>query len=134
MNFHSIKFEYTTSAYLKALKASTGITPNLLCRIAFCLSVEDPAPLDPATFQKTDSDRIIERPVLLGIYDPLFTAMMKQRLYEDGFEDPGDEDLLAVHFRAHVHRGIHLLFKRVKNPADLARLVPRSPAAMSEAA
>lgn len=31
------------------LKARTGLTPNLLCRIGFCLSLNDPSVPDPAS-------------------------------------------------------------------------------------
>ena len=129
MKLSQIRFENQTSSYLKALKARLGITPNVLCRIGFCLSVEDPAPLDPAEFD-ADSDRIIDRHVLLGPYDALLVAMMRQRLAEertrDGDLDPTDDELVGEHFRAHVHRGVHLLFKKVKSPAHFSRLFPKA--------
>ena len=126
MKLSQIRFADRASVELKALKARLGITPNVLCRIGFCLSVEDPAPLDPAEFP-SDSDRIIDRHVLLGPYDALFVAMMRQRLFEEN-RDPTDDDLVGEHFRAHVHRGVHLLFKRVKSPAHFARLLPKADA------
>jgi DNA sulfur modification protein DndE len=122
-----IRFSNRASIELKALKARLGITPNVLCRIGFCLSVEDPARLDPEAFE-SDSDRIIDRHVLLGPYDALLVAMMRQRLGpDDERQDPLDDELVGRHFRAHVHRGVHLLFKRVKSPADLAQLLPPPP-------
>ena len=127
MKLSQVRFESQTSSYLKALKARLGITPNVLCRIGFCMSVEDPAPLDPGEFAP-DSDRIIDRHVLLGPYDALLVAMMRQRLAEerphDEDVDPTDDEVVGEHFRAHVHRGVHLLFKKVKSPADLSRLFP----------
>lgn len=122
MKLSQIRFANRASVELKALKARLGITPNVLCRIGFCLSVEDPAPLVLDAFP-ADSDRIIDRHVLLGPYDALLVAMMRQRLAEDQ-QNPTDDEFVGEHFRAHVHRGVHLLFKRVKSPADLARLLP----------
>lgn len=122
MKLSQIKFENRADVELKALKARNGITPNLLCRIGFCLSVEDPTPVDPDAFPG-DSQRVIDRHVLLGPYDSLFVALMKERLHADGL-DPADEDLLGAHFRAHVHRGVHLLFKRAKTLPDLGRVIP----------
>lgn len=122
MKLSQIRFANAASIHLKALKARLGITPNVLCRIGFCLSVEDPAPLDPSEFP-ADSDRIIDRHVLLGPYDALLVAMMRQRLFEEEL-DPNDDELVGEHFRAHVHRGVHLVFKRVKSPAHFARLFP----------
>jgi DNA sulfur modification protein DndE len=130
MKLNLIKFETKASNDLKALKARTGITPNLLCRIGFCLSVEDVSALDPDAFP-ADSDRIIERHVLLGSYDTLFVAMMKERVHQDGL-DPHDNELLGKYFRAHVHRGIHLLIKRVKTFADLARVIAKPQLVASE--
>jgi len=131
MKLSHIKFETKVSNDLKALKGRTGITPNLLCRMSFCLSVEDVSPLDPDAFPG-DSDRIIDRHVLLGGYDTLFVAMMKERMHQDGL-DPHDGELLGKHFRAHVHRGVHLLTKRTRSLADLARVIgkPQTTAAAS---
>lgn len=123
MKLSAVRFSHQASIHLKALKARLGITPNVLCRIGFCLSVEDPAPLVPGEFPN-DGDRIIDRHVLLGPYDALLVAMMRQRLFEED-HDPKDDELVAEHFRAHVHRGVHLLFKKVKSPADFARLFPK---------
>lgn len=124
MKLSQIRFESGADIKLRALKARTGLTPNILCRIAFGLSIEDRSALNPEAFP-ADGDRIIDRHVLLGPWDSLFVALMKERFFQDG-EDPNDEDLLGKHFRAHVHRGIHLLFKRVKNLSDMAHLLPRS--------
>ena len=123
MKLSAIRFANRASVELKALKARLGITPNVLCRIGFCLSVEDPAPLSLSEFVG-DSDRIIDRHVLLGPYDALLVAMMRQRLAEDRTASPHDDEAVGEHFRAHVHRGVHLLFKRVKAPVDFARLLP----------
>ena len=133
MKLSAIRFANSASIHLKALKARLGITPNVLCRIGFCLSVEDPAPLSPDEFPN-DSDRVIDRHVLLGPYDGLLVAMMRQRLADDGAADPHDDEAVGEHFRAHVHRGVHLLFKRVKTPADFARLLPDPKRAPAEAA
>ncbi len=122
MKLSQIRFSARSDIELKALKARLGITPNVLSRLGFCLSVEDPAALNPSVFL-SDSDRIIDRHVLLGPYDALLVAMMRERLAADQI-DPTDDELVGEHFRAHVHRGVHLLFKRVKSPADFAQLVP----------
>lgn len=122
MKLSQIRFSTRADIELKALKARLGITPNVLCRLGFCLSAEDPAALNPSAFP-SDSDRIIDRHVLLGPYDALLVAMMRERIAADQL-NPADDELLADHFRAHVHRGVHLLFKRVKSPADFAQLVP----------
>ena len=122
MKLSQIRFSERASLELKVLKARLGITPNVLCRIGFCLSIEDPSSLSTEAFP-ADSDRIIDRHVLLGPYDAFLVAMMRQRIAEDMF-DATDDELVGEHFRAHVHRGVSLLYKRVKSSASLAQLVP----------
>lgn len=63
-----------------------------------------------------DSDREISRFTLLGEYDALFVALLRQRLARDG--RPGSESLDGP-FRAHVHRGVVLLANRLKDLGDL---------------
>ena len=121
MNFRRMRFTEDISKKLGLLKGRTGITPNILCRIGFCMSVERPSIPDPNEFTER-GDREIDRPVLLGTYDPLFVAMIKERCKRDGLNVEGDE--LYEHFRAHVHRGVALLYKRVKDIPDMKHLMP----------
>lgn len=122
MNFRQMRFGHDASQKLSQLKGRTGITPNLLCRIGFCMSVEEPSIPDVAEFPR-DGERVIDRPVLLGSYDQLFVAMIRERCKMDGLEV--DDDELYEHFRAHVHRGVHLLYKRVKKLSDMIHLMPQ---------
>jgi DNA sulfur modification protein DndE len=105
---------------LRILKARTGLTPNLLCRLGFCLSLNDPTPPDPDLYPE-DSPREINRYTLTGPWDSLFVALLKERCYQDGLGDGDLED----QFRAHVNRGVLLLYKQVRELGDLARLVPQ---------
>jgi DNA sulfur modification protein DndE len=107
---------------LSHLKARTGLTPNILCRIGFCLSLNDPTIPNPADYPP-DSDREIDRHTLIGQWDPLFVALIKERCVQDGLGL--DEEELATQFRAHVNRGVLLLYKRIRTIHDLALLMPR---------
>ena len=122
MNLKRVKFSNEVSAKLSDLKGRTGLTPNILCRIAFCMSAEQPGRPDPDEFD-SDSDREIDRHVLLGNWDPLFVALIKERCKQDGLET-SDPEFLTIQFRAHVHRGVYLLHKRVKKFGDLIHLMP----------
>lgn len=101
------------------LKARTGINPNLLCRIGFCLSLNDPTVPDPEAYPP-DSEREINRFTLLGEWDDYFVALLRERCAQDGLEV---EQVLDAQFRAHVNRGVLMLFGRVKHLGDFARLV-----------
>jgi len=99
------------------LAGRTGLTPNLLCRIGFCLSLEEPKAPNPKEFP--EEEREFNRYTLLGEYDALFVALLRQRLCQDGLTEARVED----HFRAHMNRGIALLQQRVRSVADLAGMV-----------
>lgn len=101
------------------LKSRTGMNPNLLCRIGFCLSLNDPTVPDPEAFPP-DSEREINRYTLLGEWDDYFVALLRERCFHDGLDLDHD---LEAQFRAHVNRGVLILFGRVKHLGDFARLV-----------
>ena len=119
MNYYRLKFGEEASKRLIQLKARTGLTPNLLARIGFCMSLNDPTPPNPEHYLP-DSDREIDRHTLTGAWDALFIALIKERCRRDGF----DEEALSTQFKAHMNRGVLLLDKRVRNLADLALVLP----------
>lgn len=98
------------------LKARTGLTPNIICRLAFCLSIEEPG--EPRSDSSELSQREINRYTLLGEYDLLFTTLLAIR-----HKDVRDPEELARLFVEHLHRGIALLANRLKAPASIAELV-----------
>jgi len=104
---------------LGQLKARTGLTPNLLCRIGFCLSLNDPTAPDPALYPP-DSDRELNRYTLTGEWDMFFVALLRERCAYDGLDL---ETELEEQFRAHINRGVLQLYHRVKHLGDLDRLV-----------
>ena len=120
MRFTKIRLTKDASNRLRFLAGRTGLTPNLLCRMGFCLSLEEPKMPNPDEF--AEEEREFNRYTLLGEYDTLYIALLKQRLYHDGV----NMDELEGHFRAHLNRGIALLQQRVRSVADLANVVPSS--------
>ncbi len=103
---------------LRFLAGKTGVTPNLLCRLSFCLSLAEPSIPNPAEY--VEEDREFNRYTLLGEYDRFFIALLRQRCRADGIESTE----LPSYFRAHINRGVVLLQQRVRNVADLANLIP----------
>lgn len=118
MRFTKIRLTKDASNRLRFLAGRTGLTPNLLCRMGFCLSLEEPKVPNPNEFP--EEDREFNRYTLLGEYDSIYIALLRQRLDEDGL---GTDDLEG-YFRAHLNRGISLLQQRVRSVADIANLVP----------
>lgn len=120
MRFSKIRLTKDASNRLRFLAGRTGLTPNLLCRMGFCLSLEEPKVPNPNEFE--EEEREFNRYTLLGEYDALYIALLRERLHQDGIE----MDDLEGYFRAHLNRGISLLQQRVRSVADLAALVPQS--------
>lgn len=119
MLLNKIKVSEDVDQKLRQLKARTGLTPNLLCRIGFCLSLREPSVPDPSSYDEK-SNREFNRYTLTGAWDSLFVALLTQRCFNDGLKMPDD---LEEQFRAHLNRGVLLLFTRVKHLNDLCRLV-----------
>ncbi|MBN1877909.1 MAG: DNA sulfur modification protein DndE [Anaerolineae bacterium] len=122
MKLNRLRISEEVASKLSMLKGRTGLTPNILCRIGFCLSLNDPTVPLPDDYP-SDTEKEIDRHTLTGQWDRLFVALIKERCYQDGL--PLDNETLAEQFRAHINRGVLLLFKRIRVLGDLAQLMPR---------
>jgi DNA sulfur modification protein DndE len=114
-----LRFSKEADTWLRVMKSRTDITPNLLCRIGFCMSLEEPGVPDPAKYPE-DSDREINRYTLLGEYDAVFVSLLRQRLARDANAGTSLDD----QFRAHMNRGVVILSGRLKELSDLAGTCP----------
>jgi DNA sulfur modification protein DndE len=104
---------------LRNLKARTGLTPNLLCRLGFCLSLAEPGVPDPQLYGDGQA-REFNRYTLTGQWDLFFFSLLRERLVQDGLDLEAD---LEVQFKAHLSRGVLLLYQRLKNLEDLADMM-----------
>ena len=120
MKLNKISVCSEASARLKTLKARTGLTPNILCRFGFCLSLRELDVPDPKAYDTAGSE--FNRYTLTGEWDKLFVALFRQRCAANGIET--EEDLEAQ-FRAHLNRGVLLLYQNCKGLGDMERLLPR---------
>ena len=118
MKLTKLRLTRDASNRLRLLSGRTGLTPNLLCRLGFCLSLGEASIPNPDDYP--EEDREFNRYTLLGEYDELFVALLKQRCHQDGT----DPSRMAESFRAHINRGVALLQGRVKSIADLPGLLP----------
>ena len=105
---------------LRNLKGRTGLTPNLICRIGFCLSLAEPRIPDPARYDENGQE--FNRSTLLGDWDDLYEALLRERLATDQLD-------LRAHFlpqlRAHMNRGAGMACDRIRGLSDVLALVPR---------
>lgn len=119
MSFNKIHVSERATKCFPSLKGKTTLTPNILCRMALCLSISDPAMPD----SKLDDEKGMEfsRYTLLGEWDAFFIALLRERLIHDGLDPEKD---LMPQFKAHLNRGIVMLFSRVKGLEDIYDLIP----------
>ena len=117
-----LRFCQEADNWLRVLKSRTGVTPNILCRIGFALSLDEPGLPNPDAYPE-DSAREINRYTLLGEYDTIYVALLRQRVSDDqnasASDDEGGERDLDAQFRAHMNRGVMLLAARVKSLPEL---------------
>ena len=117
LKLQRVKLSREADNRLRMLKARTGLDNNIICRLGFCLSLEEPG--EPRSDSSGPSPREINRYILLGEYDPLFVALLNARHPEV----VNNAEELTRLFIEHLHRGIALLANRLKGPASLAELV-----------
>jgi len=104
---------------LKVLKGRTGLTPNVLCRLALTLSLNEPGLPNTSTYDEQGQE--FNRYTLTGEWDQLFIALLKERLVQDDLSIVLD---LLPQFKAHMNRGVGLLYGRIKSLIDLRGLLP----------
>lgn len=110
---------FTTDAdvTLRMMKARTGLTPNILCRMALAISLQEPG--KPRLVDSEEkSQREINRYTLLGEYEAAFISLAKIKFDQDGIAPERADD----YFIAHLHRGVSLLANRVKSIGDVGAL------------
>lgn len=122
MKLNRLRLCDEVSQKLSSLKAKTGLTPNILCRIGFSLSINDPT-IPNLEDYPSDGDKEIDWQVLTGMWGALFIAMIRQRCFDDGLGL--SDEVITSQFKAHINRGVNLLYKRVKSINDLAFLFPK---------
>lgn len=116
--FNRIKISKDATGKLRTLKARTGVTPNLLCRIALCYSLnnEKLSTLVPSDEEGQEFNRF----TLTGEFDSFFVALVKERCVQDGL-DPEKE--FVSQFKLHLNHGILVISGRIKDLPDMVNLL-----------
>ncbi len=122
MSIKQIRLSAQAREQLIRLKTRTGITQwNILCRWAFCLSLQQATPPTPIEIP-ADSNVEMEWQVFGGEAHELYMALLKERCVMDGLGT--SEEVLARQFRLHLHRGIGYLAapQKIGSISDLVKL------------
>ncbi|MEX1014536.1 MAG: DndE family protein [Candidatus Paceibacterota bacterium] len=108
-----------TDKKLRVLKSRTGLTPNLLIRYGMAFSLEEDGMPDQSLYGD-DQFREFNRYTLTGPWDLYFTALVKERILEDDLDPERDFEL---QFKAHIARGVHLIYQRLKSLEDIGDMI-----------
>ena len=118
LKFNRINLSTRSTMLLGRLKYKTGLTPNILARFAFCLSIKEQSIPNPDEFNEGGSE--LSPNVLFGEHEQIYHTLMVNRLKKDKL-DP--ELILNKMTRAHINRGVIALFPRIQHLSDFYELV-----------
>jgi DNA sulfur modification protein DndE len=119
LSFNKLRVSLQVTRILNLIKGKTGLTPNIVCRMALCLSISDPSL--PSSKIPDSSGQEFSRFTLLGEMDSFFISILKERLIKDNLNPEVD---LLNQFRAHLERGILMFHSRIKHLTDVYDLIP----------
>ncbi len=124
MHYSKLKVSADAASKLRSLRQRTGLTPNLLCRFAIMMSLEE-GPLG-AVPPPDEEGMEFNSYTLTGEFSALFAALIRNTEENTAKKDPlSDSELIAI-LRGHIHRGVGTLSVRVKSPLDVLRLIPEA--------
>ena len=118
LTLQRIPFTSDIDTRLRTMKSRTGITPNIICRIGFCLSLEEPG-IPKLLTDDVEIGREINRYTLVGKYDMIFVALIKTWLHKMEI----DFSKIDEFFVAHMNRGAEVIASRMKSISDTSSLL-----------
>ena len=119
MQLNRIHISEDSSKKLSILKGRTGLRPNVLSRIGLMLSLAESN--EPELDADTSDGKLFNRFTLMGEWDPLIVALLEERGIANGMCE--NNDAFVKYFRAHLNRGVRLLYGRVKKLEELGNLL-----------
>ena len=119
MKFTRIRLPKQITNRLANLKGKTGLNPNVLMRYGVLLSLKDKS--DPIYEEQICDGMELHRSVLLGDLDQIISALTLQR-HAQSAQHPD----AYICFKAHLYRGVDILFAKVKQLTDIVDLLDDS--------
>lgn len=100
---------------LRMMKGSTGVTPNILARIAIMLAAEDGSNLKSASVGDANG-QVLSKDVLFGDYAEAYEVLITQYVKESSIDRPIHEVIVAL-----IESGVHKM-GHIKSLSDLLAL------------
>ena len=109
MEFKRIRLSLESTNKLRMFKMRTGLTPNISCRLALSLSINDTNKLSFELYSD-DTGQEINRYTFLGDQELILLSLFTQWCYENNVAKKNYYEYLL----AHINRGVEMLVNRVK--------------------
>ena len=109
-----VRISDAATARCRYIKSRTGLTPNILCRIALALSLRERRPV---LSESPDlSGQELNAPTLFGEHQRIYELMLEKYCMEHA-----DERDVAVVIACHVDNGLHKM-GHIRSLNDIASL------------
>ncbi|MBS1258875.1 MAG: hypothetical protein MAG551_01939 [Candidatus Scalindua arabica] len=118
MEFKRIKLSPESTNKLRTFKARTGLTPNISCRLALALSINEQNKLSLELYSD-DTGQEINCYTFLGDQELMLLSLYTQWCYENNVAKKNYYEYLL----AHINRGVEMLTNRVKGLDGLLELL-----------
>ncbi len=110
-----VKLSKTATDKLRYMKSHTGLTPNILARIAIMLALKDSSSLKNAGTANGDGQEL-NKSVLFGDHADVYEVMIKQFTHDHNIDQPIQQVIASL-----VEVGVHKI-GHVKSLSDLCKL------------
>jgi len=118
MEFKKIRLSQESTNKLRQFKMRTGLTPNISCRLALSLSINDTNELSVELYSD-DTGQEINRYTFLGDQEQILLCLFTQWCHENNVKKKNYYEYL----HAHINRGVEMLSNRVKGLDGLLELL-----------
>lgn len=110
-----VKFSKTATDKLRYMKSNTGLTPNILARMAIMLALKDDSSLRNAGVADSDGQEL-NKSVLFGDHAYVYEVMINQFIHDNKIDQPMQRVISSL-----VEVGVHKM-GHVKSLSDLCKL------------
>ncbi len=110
-----VRLSTTASQKMQYLKNQTGITPNILSRIAIMLAIKGGSNLTNAGVSDYDG-QVLDKSVLFGDHTDVYDVLINQFIHDNNIEMDAQKTIASL-----VEIGVHKM-GHVKNLSQLCRL------------
>ena len=111
-----VKFSQKSTDKLRYMKSKTGVTPNILSRIAIMMALKESGNLANAGVSDNDGQEL-NKSVLFGEYEDVYDVMIHQYVNDNNIDLSIQETIAAL-----VEVGVHKM-GHVRQLEDLCELV-----------